>query len=245
MSSRPSTEVLVPLYNESAIVCRVHSEFVQFSANHPQFKITFIDDGSSDDTVAVLRELLVGQNRNGALRLIVAPHNAGKADAIALGVAQSTTDKVLFIDGDLAYSLDHLDALESALDHAPVAIGSRAVAGGVKSRRLLRGLSGGSYNLLMRLVLGLHFRDTQAGLKGFRRDAARALFARRRRQGFGFDAELLFVAKRLNLGVVEIPAAVSPDHSALGSNVRILRDSVSMFLGLLAIRFDALRGRYR
>ncbi len=245
MSSRPSTEVLVPLFNESAIVAKVHAAFVAFIAHHPHYKITFIDDGSTDDTVALLRDLLRAQSGDGRLHLIVAPCNAGKADAIALGAAQSTTDKVLFIDGDLAYSLDHLDAIEAALDRAPIAIGSRAVAGGVKSRRLLRGLSGGSYNFLMRLILGLPFRDTQAGIKGFRRDAARTLFARRRRKGFGFDAELLFIAKRFKLAVVEVPAAVSPDHSALGSNVRIMRDSLGMFLGLLQIRFDAVRGHYR
>ncbi len=245
MSSRPSIEVLVPLFNESAIVAKVHEAFVAFAADHAHYTITFIDDGSTDDTVSLLRDLLSAQSGGGALHLIVAPHNAGKADAIALGAAQSTTDKVLFIDGDLAYSLDHLDAIESALDRAPIAIGSRAVAGGVKSRRLLRGLSGGSYNLLMRLVLGLPFRDTQAGLKGFRRDAARLLFARRRRTGFGFDAELLFIAKRLKLAVIEVPAAVSADHSALGSNVRIVRDSLGMSLGLIQIRIDALRGRYR
>ncbi len=245
MSSRPSTEVLVPLYNESAIVRAVHGEFVRFVASHPNWQITFIDDGSTDDTVEVLRESLRSDSAGGSLRLIVTPRNGGKADAIALGIAQSTTDKVLFIDGDLAYSLDHLDALDRALDRAPIAIGSRAVAGGVKSRRLLRGLSGGSYNLLMRLVLGLPFRDTQAGLKGFRREAAKELFARRRRGGFGFDAELLFIAKRLSLDVVETPAAVSANHSALGSNVRIMRDSCSMFLGLLRTRLDGARGCYR
>ncbi|MSQ90479.1 MAG: glycosyltransferase [Phycisphaerales bacterium] len=245
MTSRQSTEVLVPLYNESAIIGRVHGAFVRFAAAHPHWQITFIDDGSTDDTVKILRESLRGNDAQGAMRLIAAARNVGKADAIALGIAQSSAQKVLFIDGDLAYALDHLDTLDRALDRAPIVIGSRAVAGGVKSRRLLRGLSGGSYNLLMRLVLGLPYRDTQAGLKGFRGDAAKALFARRRQRGFGFDAELLFIAKKLKLAVVEVPAAVSADHAALGTNVRIVRDSIGMFLGLIQIRIDALRGLYR
>ncbi len=245
MSDRVSTEVLVPLYNESAIVRRVHAEFARFIAVHPGWRITLIDDGSTDDTVAQLRALLRVDDGQGAMHLIVAPHNAGKADAIALGVAQSNARNVLFIDGDLAYSLDHLDRLNAALDRAPIAIGSRAIAGGVKSRRLLRALSGGSYNLLMRLLLGLRFRDTQAGLKGFHIETARVLFARRRRHGFGFDAELLYIAKKLGRDVVEIPAVVSSTHSALGSNVRIVRDSLNMFLGLVAIRLDSARGLYR
>lgn len=240
-----AVEVLVPLYNESALVERVHGEFLRFATAHPSWTITFIDDGSTDDTAELLDGAIRRDLARGALRLIRAGRNAGKADAIALGVRQSTADRVMFIDGDLAYSLDHLDALDRALRTAPIAIGSRGIRGGVKCRKALRGLSGGAYNLLMRLVLGLPYKDSQAGLKGFSREAAQALFSRRRRKGFGFDAELLFIAKRLKLAVAQVPAAVDSGHAQIGSNVRIVRDSVGMFVGLLAIRWDSLMGRYR
>lgn len=237
-------EVLIPLYNEAAIVERVHGEFLRFAATHANWRFTFIDDGSTDDTVLLLNRAIKLDSAKSRLSLICASCNAGKADAIALGVAQCECAKVMFIDGDLAYSLDHLDRLDAALEIAPIAIGSRAIQGGVKCRKPLRGVSGGAYNLLMRVILGLPFKDSQAGLKGFRNDAAKALFKRRRRSGFGFDAELLFIARRLGLQVEQVPAAVSRDHAAIGSNVRIIRDSIGMFTGLIAIRIDALMGRY-
>jgi glycosyltransferase involved in cell wall biosynthesis len=169
----------------------------------------------------------------------------GKADAVSHGIEGSSAPLVYFMDGDLAYDPELLVELERALGHADVAIGSRGIADGDRKAGVLRRVMGEGYNLLVRTILGLRFRDTQAGIKGFRLDAARQLFARRTSRGFGFDAELLFIAKRRRLTVAEVPVCVNPSHDAGGSNVRLLRDPLRMLVSLLRIRVDAILGRYR
>jgi hypothetical protein len=149
------------------------------------------------------------------------------------------------MDGDLAYDPELLVELEKALARADVAIGSRGIADGDRKAGVLRRTMGEGYNLLVRAILGLRFRDTQAGIKGFRQEAARQLFSRRTSRGFGFDAELLFIAKRRGLRVAEVPVRVNPSHDAGGSNVRLLRDPVRMLVSLLRIRLDAILGRHR
>src|SRR5205823_11116955 len=122
---------------------------------------------------------------------------------------------VLFTDGDLAYSLDHLDQLVKALDRNDVAIGSRnLVQGATGHLSLRRRVLGWGFNRLARVIMDMPYSDTQAGLKGFRRDAAERIFAQSKVTDFTFDVELLYLAHRLGLSVGEVPARVSESHSA-------------------------------
>ena len=102
---------------------------------------------------------------------------------------------------------------------------------------------GWTFNRLARLALGLPHPDTQAGLKGFRRDVARTLFARQRVAGFGFDVEVLYLARRLGYRVGEIPARVSAGSYA-ASQVDLVRDPLRMFRDLVSIRWRGAIGRY-
>lgn len=244
-STAVTSEVIVPLYNERAMIPAVHAAIVAFAERHPEWRVRFVDDGSTDDTAERLRTLLLVNDAGGRLTLEALPGNVGKADAVSHGIKAATAPRVFYMDGDLAYDPELLVQLDRALDTHDVAIGSRGIGEGGRTPGVLRRVMGESYNLLVRSILGLKHRDTQAGIKGFRREAAEQLFARRTSRGFGFDAELLFIAKRRKLRVAEIPVTVNPAHDAAGSNVRLIRDPLRMLVSLARIRMDAIRGAYR
>ena len=237
-------DVVLPLYNEAKQVEGVIRRGAIFASEHTEYRFTFVDDGSADGTPELVRALLRELAQDN-LRLIAMPRNSGKFRAIRAGFERSTAKVVCFTDGDLAYSLDHLPRLVEALKHADVAIGSRDLVGADEGRPgVLRRFTGKSFNALARGVLAIPYRDTQAGLKGFRTAAARKLFGKQRLRDFCFDAETLFLARRLGLRIVEVPAKVSPSHSAKRSSVKVARDSVRMLAGLVRVRLNQIRGRY-
>ncbi|MBL0928242.1 MAG: glycosyltransferase [Phycisphaerales bacterium] len=241
--AEPVVSVVLPVYNETRIIERTFTEVAAFARAHPFFRFLFVDDGSKDDTAAQLRRLMKSAPDNVAFH--ACPVNGGKGAAIRAGFARCDGDFILFTDGDLAYSLDHLPRLAEALRAADVAIGSRSlIPHEDRNVRLPRKVLGWGFNRLARAIIGLPHKDTQAGLKGFRRDAARRIFERQRLADFSFDVELLFLAHRFGYRVAEIPAHVCEGHASLGSNVRLLRDPLRMFANLLRIRWAAARGVY-
>lgn len=229
--------VILPVYNESWLIGSVFSKVADHARLHPSWMYRFVDDGSSDSTPKELRERLASSSAPPNIELIQRTPNAGKATVIRDSMLGSTEDLLLFTDGDLAYDLHHLDRLVDALDSADIAIGSRALVDERQQNiRLIRRAMGGGFNRLVRLLTGVSNRDTQAGLKGFRRTPAHALFRRQRVTNFAFDAELLFLANRLGLTVTEIPAEVSARHSYKQSKMNLLKDPPRMLLSLLCMR---------
>lgn len=244
MGVGPRVDVVLPLYNEAKQVEGVVRRVAVFASEHTEYRFTFVDDGSSDGTPELVRSLLREINQDN-VRLLALTKNSGKFRAVRAGFARATAKFVCFTDGDLAYSLDHLPRLVEALKDADVVIGSRDLVGSDEGRPgTLRRITGKSFNALARGVLAIPFRDTQAGLKGFRLTAARKLFTRQRLRDFCFDAETLFLARRLGLRVVEVPAKVSPSHTDKRSSVKLVRDSTRMLAGLLRVRLNQIRGRY-
>ncbi|MFM9146021.1 MAG: glycosyltransferase family 2 protein, partial [Phycisphaerales bacterium] len=173
-----TSEVIVPLYRERSMVGEVHVAMAAFVRRHPGWAVRFVDDGSPDGTADALRALLACDDAGGRLTLDALARNVGKADAVSHGIEGSSAPLVYFMDGDLAYDPELLVELERALGQADIAIGSRGIADGDRKAGILRRVMGEGYNLLVRTILGLRFRDTQAGIKGFRLDAARQLFSR-------------------------------------------------------------------
>jgi peptidoglycan/xylan/chitin deacetylase (PgdA/CDA1 family) len=203
-----------------------------------------VDDGSTDGTPARIRAHLEAAGLPN-LELLAYRPRRGKGHAVRVGIEHARAPLVCFTDGDLPYSLDHLRELVAALGAHDLVIGCRR--GGDPTERTIgrpRWVMGRCFNRLARLALGLPHPDTQAGLKGFRRDAARALFARQRVRGFGFDVEVLYLARRLGYRVGEIPVRVSSDHSYAGSQVDLVRDPVRMCRDLVTIRWRGARGGY-
>lgn len=238
------TTVILPVYNEVEIIERVFCEVSLFARQHPEYGFLFVDDGSSDETPRILQQL-IGQQNNSSLNMLSYFPNGGKGLAVRRGMEQCDSEVFIFTDGDLAYSLDHLPFLVEALGSHDVVMGSRNLAGGKQRNiEISRRIMGWGFNLLARMVLRLPYRDTQAGLKGFRMEAAKRIFARQRIFDFCFDAELLFLARHLGFRIAEIPVRVSESHAYRGSQVNLRRDPQKMFISLIRIRWNSARGRY-
>ena len=238
-----SVAVIMPIFNERRSVGATVRAVGIFAQQNPRYRFLFVDDGSGDGTDEALREAIRLQNV-GNITSFHCDRNRGKWAAIRTGAGQVEADALCILDADLAYSLDHLPLIEEALGSSDVAIGSRRLTPSRLRPSLRRHIMGEAFNRLVRLILGLPYRDTQAGIKGFRLQAARRLFGKSGIEGFGCDAEILFLAKKYGMRVTEIPAHVSDDHFYKKGKLKLIRDSAIMFSELLLIRLKDLSGRY-
>ncbi len=237
-------EVVLPIHNEGEQVAKSVAEVARFARLHLDYKFTFIDDGSSDNTADVA-QLAIDAAGLDVISLIRVTPNGGKCRAVRAGLVGSRSSLVCFLDGDLAYPLEMIPKLVSALESHDIAIASRGLANVGQARPGLgRRVLGQAFNSVTRLLLGLHYTDTQAGLKAFRASAARRLFKVQLLRDFAFDAELLFLAGKFGLRVAEVPAVVSADHASRPSSVRLVGDSLRMLRSLAVVRFNHWRGRY-
>lgn len=250
-SSFRTVHIIFPVYNEEAGSPSVVQQVAAFAADHPDYRFLFMDDGSSDGTPAVIAAAIEAESRTNPaasrVRVMGYRANGGKGHAIARGVAEisgNDEDPIIFTDGDLAYSLDHLPILVESLKTNDLVIGSRRGPEGGYGAHLARNVMGWTYNRLARWVLGASFKDTQAGLKGFRLGAARKIFPALRQTGFGFDVELLYLARRFGFKIGEVPAVVSEFHKGKASRVNLLRDPRRMFIGLGAVKLNGWLGTY-
>jgi glycosyltransferase involved in cell wall biosynthesis len=172
--------------------------------------------------------------------------NRGKGYAVRHGMLEAQGDWVLFTDADLSAPIAELDKLLAAARErgAQVAIGSRALDRSLIQvhQSVFREQAGRIFNLCMRVVTGLPLWDTQCGFKLFEAHAAREIFRRQRLDGFSFDVEALFLARKLGFRIVEVPVRWS--HTE-GTKVSMFSDSLLMFVDLFQVRWNQLRGLYR
>ncbi|WP_246189577.1 glycosyltransferase [Methylacidimicrobium cyclopophantes] len=236
--------VVLPIYNEAGIAAAVAARITNFAASRPDYEFLLVDDGSVDGTPEILSTALAKSSLPNVRLLRYAP-NRGKGHAVLFGFRQTKGEYLCFTDGDLAYPLDYLEQIAVALQESDVAIGSRtpcrASQGAPNLRRRFLGLA---YNRLVHFILGLPYADTQAGFKGFRRASAQRLFSLLQANGFSFDVEILFLAKKLGYRVREIPVCPAKDHSYKTGKVKLLRDSASMLIDLCRIRIRDWLGLY-
>lgn len=241
----PHMDVILPVYREANDIQHVLDQVVRFSRNRPDLRFFFVDDGSPDNTAQLIQAYL-DEHAPPHIQLLAYTPNYGKGYAIQYAISHTTAPKVMFMDGDLAYSLDHIDLIHQQLEQAEVVIGSRWLAENRDGNRrgLLRRAMGESFNMLARVLCGLNYPDTQAGLKGFTREAADTIFPRLTVLRYAVDVEMLYLAHRFGYTVKEIPASVSKRHAEQPTSVNLVRDPVNMFGALLRIRLAAMRGRY-
>lgn len=235
---------IVPVYNEAECIEKTFAAVLEYLDKRPYYSFLFVNDGSTDKTKEIIESKINGLSSS-RINLISYDNRQGKGYAVNKGVQYADGDYICFIDSDLAYSLDHLDMVVEKLEYFDVVIGCRHLTSdkvvGVKFSRMI---AGKVFNILSNQILDLKFSDMQAGVKGFSRIAAKELFNRQDLTGFSFDAELLYLAKKLGFSIGEIPAKVSESHQYKFSKINLLKDSVKMFMDLLAIRINDLRGRY-
>ena len=231
---RPQLTLLVPCFNEAARVPALLEALDAFATSHPQLahEVVFVDDGSTDGTVDLLRAAEGPQRR-----VLRHAHNAGKGAALRTGMHASRGDVVLFLDADLAVSLDHVDAALQTIDAgADVAVGCRNVDGAAVARPqgMLRRSLGRVYRRLSCWWLGLRVPDVTCGFKAFRGDLGRAVFAESHCDRWGFDAEVLYLAQRRGADLRAFP--VQWFHGE-GTAVRLSRDVFGALWELGTVRW--------
>lgn len=232
-----SLSIVIPAYNEERRLPQTLRQVLEWLArgSFSFHELIVVDDGSRDETARVVEDFA---KANGCLRLLRNPGNRGKGYAVRHGMLEAKGEWILYTDADLSTPIEEIEKLCRAAreQSAAVAIGSRAV-----DRRLvevhqpaLRELSGRAFNLVMRAVTGLPFRDTQCGFKLYRADAARQIFSRQKQHGFSFDVEDLLIAKKLGVRAVEVPVRWA---NVEGTKVG-LSQGIKSFLDLVRIRMD-------
>jgi dolichyl-phosphate beta-glucosyltransferase len=233
---------IIPAYNESErLATSLPKVFAYIRERQFQAEVIVVNDGSCDDTAAIARNF-AGQHPE--IRVLENPGNRGKGYSVRNGMLHATGDVLLFTDADLSSPIYEATKLFAAIDRgADVAIGSRWLQAGLQTERQpwYRQLYGRLFNLALRIVLGLKYRDTQCGFKAFTRAAAQTVSSRQRVERWGFDPELLFLANKFNLRTVEVPVEWAHDHR---SKINPLRDGLKMGVEMLAVRWNDLRGLY-
>jgi dolichyl-phosphate beta-glucosyltransferase len=243
MSPAPQLSIVIPAYNEElrlpASLERI-ARFLEESGRSGE--VIVVDDGSRDRTALVAESF---RKQIPSIKVLSNGVNRGKGFSVRHGMREAGGEFVLFSDADLSAPIEEAEKLIRALEEGyDVAIGSRAV-----NRDLIevhespfREVAGIIFNKIVRLILRLPFVDTQCGFKAFRRERCGILFAQQTIERFGFDPELLYLARHHGLRTIEIPVRWA--HSP-ATKVNMLRDSIQMFLDVFVIRWNALRGRYR
>ncbi len=249
----PELSIVIPAYNEEGRLGRALSRIREYFTGRSvppgvapeislnQLEILIVDDGSKDGTARIAEEWT---REMPGLRLVSNRENRGKGYSVRHGMLEARGRLALFTDADLSSPIEEIEKLLAAIAAGnDIAIGSRALDRSLISihQSRHRELGGIVFNGLVRVVTGLPFHDTQCGFKLFRREPARIIFEQQRIKRFGFDPEILFLAKRHNLRIAEVPVRWAHDPA---TKVQVLRDSLMMFRELVAIRTNWLLGRY-
>jgi dolichyl-phosphate beta-glucosyltransferase len=234
--------IVIPAYNEGQRLGPALENVLAYVRQQGwDAEVIVVSDGSRDNTTDIVREYA---KKNSNLRLLENPGNHGKGYSVRSGILSARGDIILFTDADLSSPIEEMPKLLDALSSgADIAIGSRWLRAELQTQRqsLHRQLFGRIFNLLLRLTLGLQFKDTQCGFKAFTRRAAQTILPLQRIERWGFDPEILFLARMFGFRVDEIP--VRWGHSG-GTRINPLVDGARMFQEMLRIRWYSITGKY-
>jgi glycosyltransferase involved in cell wall biosynthesis len=242
LGGRPFLSIVIPANNEEARLGQSLQAICNYlNREGIRAEILVVDDGSTDGTRRVADKGLEGQRG----RVIALDERHGKGHAVRRGVLEAEGRWVLMTDADLSTPIEeHQKLAEATRDHdLDLAIGSRALPDSRVEvhQHPVREAMGKGFNLLMRTMTGLPFRDTQCGFKLMDRERTRPLFERMVVDRFAFDVELLFLAVRFGLSVRELPVIW---RNAPGSRVSLLGDPVNMLWDVARVRWRFRRGLY-
>jgi len=237
---RRSISIIIPAYNEETrLPATLQAVRTYLASGGWEFtEIVVVNDGSRDATARVAQEA--------GARVLENSGNRGKGYSVKHGVLEAKGDWILATDADLSTPIGELDRLWRAAEGtgAKIAIGSRAIDRSLVGvhQPFAREMMGRLFNLVMRLITGLPFRDTQCGFKLFEARAARRIFERQRLDGFGFDVEVLFIARQLGYRSIEVPVHW---NDVPGTTVNLRRGAAAFLADPLRVRWNGIRGLYR
>ena len=235
--------LVLPAYNEARRIEESLGRCAEFFRDRDlTAEIILADDGSTDATADIFHRAKLTHGHLGlAFKVLRLPHR-GKGAAVRAGMEAASGDPIVFLDADLTIPVEIIDVFIGALDTgADIAIASRYVAGSVVDRPWWRRVMGDVFRAVVHLLVPTNIRDTQCGGKMYTAEAAKDLFAKQRLNGFAFDAEVLFLARRAGYTVREIPFALR-QHGE--TRIDFLADTPKMLRDLFVIRLNDMRGLY-
>ena len=240
----PELSITIPAHNEARRILPYLRKITDYLGNHGRLhEILVVDDGSTDATAALIQQFARSAP---AIRLIRLPTCRGKGAAVRAGMQEASGHMQLFTDADGATPIEELSRLEQALAKgADIAIASRALATqlpqfSVRVRRS-RSLLGTFFNVVAQQWGLAGIADTQCGFKLFRKAVAQELFGYASIDGFGFDLEVLYLARQRGYRITEVPVNWSDKP---GSKVSVIKDGLAMLRDLAVVRLNARRGLY-
>jgi glycosyltransferase involved in cell wall biosynthesis len=242
VNSQITLSIVIPAYNEGArIEAALESVLSCVAERNWNAEVLVVDDGSTDTTAAIVTRWM---QTHPNLQLIHNEGNRGKGYSVRNGLLQAVGQIVMFTDADLSAPIEEAERLFAAIDEgADVAIGSRWLDKQKQTihQPLYRKFFGRCFNLVTRVMMGLPYKDTQCGFKAFRREAAQTIFRLQTIERWGFDPEILFIARKLKYRIVEVPVSWGHDER---SRISYLKDGMKMLEEMFEIRTNSLRGRY-
>lgn len=244
MTTTPVLTVIVPCFNEAARMQTTLTTLTDWFG--PGVQIVVVDDGSTDGTLQAATEFAATHAHVDVIHL---EHNRGKGAAIRASTPAIRADRLILIDADLAFDRASMARAVEALAAADLVTGDRrdVVSTYIVPVHLFgflyrRHIAGIAFNAFVRTLLPLRIRDTQCGLKAFRRDAWMRIAERLTVTGFAQDVEMLLIARALGLRHVTVPVQVT--YTSAASSVRLFRSAVAMTADLFTVAWRLARGRY-
>lgn len=240
--SRPLLSLIIPAFNEQERIPKtLERVFRYLDAQGYAYEILVVDDGSQDETCAVVEPF---QKAHPQLQILKNQGNRGKGYSVKRGMLAARGQYLLFSDADLSAPIEEAGKLLALVqDGCDVAIGSRALLGSdIQARQpWYRETMGKTFNKFVRLLAVGGIGDTQCGFKMFRAEAARRLFSRQRFARFSFDVEILWLARKYGCSVKEIPVVW---RHVPQSRVHPITDASLMLLDLFRLRLNDFMGKY-
>lgn len=226
--------IIIPAYNESERIATTLEEILNFLRKQSYAsEILIADDGSKDETCHIADSILA----NFPHEILRSEENRGKGHAVRRGMLRARGEYLFFMDADLSTPIEEMTPfLKYLQNNYDIVIGSRAMKDShiVVHQNVLRERMGKVFNFLARRLTFKDIYDSQCGFKSFRRNVARDLFGSAKLNGFGFDAEILYLAQRKSYRILEAPITW---RNSPKSRVSILGDPVKMFWDLIRIRW--------
>ncbi|MBM2815968.1 MAG: UDP-glucose--undecaprenyl-phosphate glucosyltransferase [Ignavibacteria bacterium] len=228
---KPYLSLIIPAYNEETRISDSLNSIIEFlNGKSYSYEIIVVNDGSADNTSNVVNSF------KGKVLLAEQPLNIGKGAAVRRGIFESTGDILAFTDADLSTPINQLDKLVKTLQNGTdVFVGSRALDFSTikKHQPLYRELMGRTFNHIVQLIALKGIKDTQCGFKGFTRRAADIIFPHTKIDGFGFDVEILYLARKAGLNIEEVSVEWYNDPR---TTVDPVKDSIRMITDLFRIK---------
>ncbi len=232
--------VIIPAYNEENRINRTLDVLCRFMEQaFSDYEILVVDDGSSDQTYP-----LVCQHPGKNIRPLTYSPNRGKGGAVKFGVKNARGDIIIFTDADLPYPPENIEKAVRMFEQNSydLILGNRESADNGKKYPWYRTLMSHGFSFVVDLILNLHVPDTQCGFKCFRREAAEKIFEKSTLPGWGFDVELIFLAKKMGFHIGRLPVELFHENS--GSKIRIVHDTLTMVREVRRVKDNNKKGLY-